>query len=390
MTPTVSRRALAGLVFLLPPLALIAPLAMAPGLMLMVACVLLPWLWTTRGAALAPLRHDPLAWTVAALALWGAATLLWSPLPAQGATLLPRVVLVALSGLLLARLLWSADPATRRLAGGALAGGLAAALLWLAIDMLLLDLTLTAHLTGHHAMPENVPKRGLSLLAVILWPAALWLGRRRWWLAAAAVAATAAVILASSAGAAKLGLVVGAVVFAAGWRLPRLSGRVLGVAFALAVLVQPYVLPPVVDGLDLVAHSEGSTRHRLVIWSFAAEHARERPLLGWGFNMSRSLPGGDAIDPITGGEYIPLHPHSAPLQWWLEMGVVGAVIGGALLVLLARRAASLPPAATGRATALATLSAAMAVSWVGYGAWQLWWLSALAITAGLVAAGTRE
>lgn len=388
--PALSRHALGTLLVLLPPFSLLAPLAAAPALGLVAALVVLPWLWRGRGPALRALGrdllHDPVAWLLAALALWGALSLLWSPEPAQGAALLPRVILVGLCGLLLVRLPWAEDAAARRSAGGGLAAGLTLALLWLGIDMGLLDLRITGWLTNKPSDPENAVKRGLSMLALMVWPAALWLGRHRPSAGIALAALFAPAILASEAGAAKLALVVGAVVFALGWLVPRTAFLLSGPVVALAILAQPFVLPSMTAQFELVEQTTGSTRHRLVIWNWVSDHVQDRPLTGWGFNMSRSMPGGDAIDPLTGGEFLPLHPHNAPLQWWLELGVPGALIGAALVVVLSWRAAHRPSSPAGRAAALASLTAALAVSGVGYGAWQLWWLSVLAILAAIVAA----
>ena len=82
-----------------------------------------------------------------------------------------------------------------------------------------------------------------------------------------------------------------------------------------------------------------SAGHRLLIWSFAGDRIAERPLIGWGLDASRAIPGGD--DPIRPGEsWMPLHPHNAALQLWLELGVPGAVLFALLAALaLARLAA---------------------------------------------------
>ena len=89
-------------------------------------------------------------------------------------------------------------------------------------------------------------------------------------------------------------------------------------------------LPALAETADAVKLSAG---HRLLIWSFAGDRIAERPLAGWGLDSSRTIPGGR--DPIRPGEtWMPLHPHNAPLQLWLELGVPGAVLF-ALLVALA-------------------------------------------------------
>lgn len=388
MTTPLMRRSLVLLVALLPALSLLAPLAAAPALGLLAALVVLPWLWRQRHQPVVrSLAGDPLLWLAGALALWGLATLLWSPHPLQGATLLPRVVLVMVAGIVFTRLMAVVEAPVRAAAQAALIVGLAIAALWLVIDVLWLDYALTAWLTGN-PVPENIPKRGLTLLSLLIWPAALAIGRWRRAAAPLAVALVAAIVLQTEAGAAKAAIFVGGTTFALAWLAPRLTAGVAAVVLAVGVLSAPLALAPTIDSLDLLARTEASARHRLVIWTFTAERVQERPLTGWGFNMARSMPGGQDIDPLTGGEYIPLHPHNAPLQWWLELGLPGALIGVVLLALVFRRAATIPMTRAAQATALATAMAAVFVSAVGYGAWQLWWLSSLAIISGLTAAAT--
>ncbi|MDC0033942.1 AIR synthase-related protein, partial [Alphaproteobacteria bacterium] len=86
-----------------------------------------------------------------------------------------------------------------------------------------------------------------------------------------------------------------------------------------------------------------STAHRLKIYEFSSRKISQRPLLGWGMDASRSIPGGDKrakiydcrqngeITTINLGGFVPLHPHNASLQVWLELGAVGAVERDAVL-----------------------------------------------------------
>ncbi len=95
-----------------------------------------------------------------------------------------------------------------------------------------------------------------------------------------------------------------------------------------------------------------------------------------GSNSSRAIPGGkDQIE--AGATWLPLHPHNAPLQLWLELGVPGAV----LLALLAANAWL----AVGRveasrlfaAAAAGTLTTGFVACFATYGIWQEWWQGTL-------------
>jgi O-antigen ligase len=129
----------------------------------------------------------------------------------------------------------------------------------------------------------------------------------------------------------------------------------------------------------------GSTLHRWLIWRFTAARVAERPVLGWGFDSSRSIPGSHEILGMH-GQSLPLHPHNAPLQWWLELGFPGALLGAALYLaaLRAIMRGSLTRAATAAAQGL--LFSATVVANLSYGTWQNWWLAALALSAALLAA----
>lgn len=375
---------------LLPTLLLLAPLAAAPWLMLLAAGLLLPWLWVHRRTeAVRTLGRDPIVLAALALAVWGSLTLLWSPHPLQGATLLPRVVLVMIAGAVMFRLIAQPPDSLRDAVRRGLILGMVLAGAWLLLDLVLLDLTLTRWLSGREIGVENVPKRGLTVLAVMVWPAALMIGRGRPWAGVLMLAGTAALTFASQAGAAKFALIAGTATFALAWLAPRRITQITALLLAACLLTLPYLMTEAIDALDLIARTDGSVQHRFVVWTFVAENAQTKLFEGWGFNMARSIPGGNVIDPLTGGEFIPLHPHNAPLQWWLELGLPGALIGLFLVLTVLRRILALADEDRNRtATALATTAAAIAVSLVGYGAWQIWWLSALVLAAGAVSATT--
>eukprot|EP01037_Dinobryon_pediforme_P014580 gene14580-14704_t len=85
-------------------------------------------------------------------------------------------------------------------------------------------------------------------------------------------------------------------------------------------------------------------------------------------------------------EAIPMHPHNAPLQWWLELGVIGALLGALINYQCLGYIRSLQ----GGMKAALTLSLFINVSFVAYvnlGFWQNWWLSSLWILGGIMFCG---
>ncbi|HET7594167.1 MAG TPA: O-antigen ligase family protein, partial [Stellaceae bacterium] len=177
----------------------------------------------------------------------------------------------------------------------------------------------------------------------------------------------------------------------------RLTAALMVGATLLMVVVFPLVAPggPAIEQIRQEAPSlKESAIHRLIIWRFVADRIAERPLLGWGMDASRAIPGGEAhasdVMPevkLTGiVTMLPLHPHDAALQWRLELGLAGALLCVAIVGLVLWRVAAGtagPPAQ--RALALGCAAAVLTIAMLSFGAWQAWWLSAVWLTAALVA-----
>ncbi len=252
----------------------------------------------------------------------------------------------------------------------------------------------------------NVYSRGATVHAVMLVPLALGLGfggRRRLGLIQLLLGALA--ILSISSLSAKLalgsGIAAGAIVLAvplARWLFP--------IVLATAVAGLPFVLPVELTPANacwLAAH-KATAMHRIYIWNFAAERIAEHPLLGWGLDAARRIPGGNQevvvsfcnadlkpSQPTIINTVMPLHPHNGILQVWLELGGLGALVGfGALLVTLVRAFAARPfGSRPGRAAIAAPAMAGTSVGVISFGIWQEWWISALFLAAAVAVAAAR-
>lgn len=119
-------------------------------------------------------------------------------------------------------------------------------------------------------------------------------------------------------------------------------------------------------------------QHRLRIWDFATERWMQRPILGWGFDSARLIPG--SSDQILGvphldyAQKMPLHPHNGILQIWLETGAIGAVLAAGALAALALRLARF----TDRwmlAAATGAIASFLVQTSLSFGMWQNWWLA---------------
>jgi O-antigen ligase len=227
--------------------------------------------------------------------------------------------------------------------------------------------------------------RGSTVCVMLMWVAAL--GQTRFGHPRRAIALVFVLLVGVAAThdlAAKLAIVGGAGI----WVVARLSPRV--VAAGLGLLMMSVMLLAPLAALQLPPPRESiyinwlprSGHHRMTIWSFTAQHIAEKPVLGWGMDSSRAIPGAkdeiyliDRVGKLFNEAMLPLHPHNAPLQIWLELGGIGAGLMALFLVSLA--------ASLGRSTASPNAKAFMAammfggflIASVSYGAWQSWWLS---------------
>ncbi len=229
--------------------------------------------------------------------------------------------------------------------------------------------------------------RASVLFAVLLAPVcAMLLCRGRLLLALLYAGATAWTVWALAGTAAKAVLLPGVAVGLLLWLSHARVARVAAAVSVLVMITAPLTfarldrLPSLTERADAVKVSAG---HRLMIWSFVGDRIAERPLAGWGLDASRAIPGGR--DPIRPGEtWLPLHPHNAPLQLWLELGAPGVALAALLVAWLwlglgAARWPRLFAAAAG-----ASLFVAIVACLATYGIWQEWWLGALMFSLFLV------
>jgi O-antigen ligase len=171
----------------------------------------------------------------------------------------------------------------------------------------------------------------------------------------------------------------------------RLVARIAAALSVAAVLTAPLTLPRLADyqavlhDADAVKNSFG---HRLFIWDFAGKRIAEHPLLGWGLDSSRAIPGGKELIRLD-QRRMPLHPHDAALQVWLELGLPGAVLFALLLGWVWRCLAAAPWPRLYTAAAGGSLAAVYAVLSAGWGVWQEWWLATLALAVFTIIAMAR-
>ena len=335
---------------------------------------------------LAALVHPALL--LLALVLWGALSALWSIDAERSLVLAVRLLGVFAAGLALAAAATRLDRPDRLLP--LLLVGSAAGLAVMALD-----------LASHGRLNRLVHSRPYQptelnqlavMVAILAMPAAaaLWKRSRPAALAVFVIGiATVALFVDVTA---KFGLLVGIVAAVLViWRRAAMV-RAFAALSLVAVVVAPVALPrlaPIPGIFWPVDHFKESAGHRLLIWWFTGDRIAEHPVVGWGLDASRSIPGGK--DEFRPGEaHLPLHPHNAALQAWLELGAPGAALMAVFLALLWRRLADPDWPRLYVAAAAGSLAAAIGIAFAAYGIWQEWWLATLALSAFMVLALGRE
>ena len=215
--------------------------------------------------------------------------------------------------------------------------------------------------------------RGLSYAMLLSWPVAAYLAGQQRWKAAVFVLCLVPALYLTSSRAAQLAVVVGLGVWGVACVAPRLARVVLGI-FLVACVAWPLGAQWVFSHHQAwLAHLPYSWLHRSEIWDFMSYRIQERPWLGWGVGSSHlllpALPHGDlyvfAKGPVG-------HPHNAFVQLWVELGVLGPVLGLGFAFVMLQRAARLPVPLV--PFGLGAFTAALALALVAYDFWadSLW------------------
>jgi O-antigen ligase len=186
-----------------------------------------------------------------------------------------------------------------------------------------------------------------------------------------------------------------------------------------AVMFWPVVITPLLIGaafpaffaegvsnsvLCAVQNTQSSAAHRLLIYEFSSQKIFERPFTGWGLDASRTIPGGrdeareiydcsqQGLEPknIKSGSQMPLHPHNASLQVWLELGVVGVLIIIGVLFLLLYRMHRDYADGLGRPMIASVFTIIFLVYNISFGLWQSWLIFGLILVFAIMSALRKD
>lgn len=381
--------------FLAPLLATFAPLGLAPlggvlGTVLLALAIL--------GHTSFPRPRAPLILLLLAILLWAALSTLWAIDPSRSLRTAISLALIFVSAAFALHAAANLDRGGQRMVGLALAWSFS-----LVLALLFIEVFAGAPLSKllHEPAPNDhtlaVYNRSASALSVIAWPAVLatwrYLGRP----AAVAMTLVTIVVLSQLNSAAPiLAVFLGLLVFAAATLWRRATALALAAVILSLVLAAPALplITPLFDrALASANYIDAGINHRLRIWDYVAGRSHQRPLSGWGLDASRSLAGSTervtiqtTADRTGEAEVIPLHPHNATLQIWVELGLPGALLTALLLLLTINSVLSRIPGRLEYAICLAAIASATVGAELSFGIWQGWWQAALWLTAALALA----
>jgi O-antigen ligase len=234
-----------------------------------------------------------------------------------------------------------------------------------------------------------IHNRPVVTLFLLLAPVIALVGfRRRRTLCSVLLLAGVTTILISDSEAAKLGLLAAAGTFALSYA-PFARVRLLLTVILLGLIwMQPFfgsTVARLMPDTVIEATKGGHSRERIELWQAFSDVARRYPVFGTGFASSPHMgnhPVAAKIDPAYRQMLKIGHPHNAFLQVWVELGAVGALLLSLLVLWVLRCLAGAPDKI--RRVGLITLTSASAIALVSHGAWQGWWISAVALAAALL------
>lgn len=296
------------------------------------------------------------------LAFWAGLSLIWTSFPGDAAARLARTVMTA--GIALLAIVGL--PERTKISN---------------IYLMPIGVALTAVLTfamslfgplsfREGANPDYLlAQRCVMSLCILLWPAVGALAlRERFIMATALAILTAAATLAAFIQVALAAFMVAAVVYAVAMTNPVGIARLMAILCAIVLLGAPIFAALL---FPFVGLTHITITGPLAVFADLAVHEWPRFITGHG------------LDAVQHALDIGLLPHDAPqsliFMLWYELGIIGVVGFGVLLVLVLRAAAELPPYAA--PAYLAALGAGLTIAFIGAETTQLWWLTLNAISA---------
>lgn len=342
----------------------------------------------------------PLSLTILALILWGGISTLWSLDPKGSLTLFSRLFGSYILGIGWYSLLKKQLSEDIKSSQFYLFLGISLTFFFLIIDHFLGNpwQELCLKTSAKAFVPVALT------LSIAVWPAIMWLQTKyNGYVALLFALSTPFFLLLVDCDTAPFGLLAGIIIGGVAYFAPKLVSRTAQFLSVVIILTLPFVIHSFlsvdrIHQINTVFHNF-SHIHRLYVWQNVSEKIQEHWIKGYGLDTSRheALGGekktwtvvtiqGDVV-PIN-SKAIPMHPHNAPLQWWLELGVIGGILGALLhfqcLSYLSHHKKMIV------LTGMGLFTSCGFIAWINLGFWQNWWLAVLWILGGLYTASIPD
>ncbi len=156
----------------------------------------------------------------------------------------------------------------------------------------------------------------------------------------------------------------------------------VGLAFVILALMltAPFFVPYIyqnyaADIQQIPGFAQAYVGHRLEIWDYVSRYALQKPLHGFGIEMTRATTNFDS-GRIFEDDNSSLHPHNFAIQIWVEFGLIGILIAMGLMYQLFSSLQKNFTLAQQRII-LPSIMGAMAPAAAAFGLWQGWWMATL-------------
>jgi len=132
-----------------------------------------------------------------------------------------------------------------------------------------------------------------------------------------------------------IGYFAGLIAAGAALLLPRAVIMAIFTGAAALVMSAPWFYPTAAAfgrAVSPTGELSLSNEFRARMWDYASARIFEHPILGWGFQSARTFTEETVVRGWTVTR-LQIHPHSAPLQIWLETGLIGASFAAIALLM---------------------------------------------------------
>lgn len=363
---------------ILPLLALISGLAMAP---LMIVAAFASTIALASRHMFGDIWQNRISEVFLIALFYPALTLSWTPVVSDASMHFLRVMGIIASGIIVLHLNTLAGSTRPRIIERTLVVGVLLALTIACIEITTQGFVVKELLmaTGRTHFTMEDLNRGACILAIIAWPASLALYRLGYRKNAYLLGIAILLILSHLESlAATLAMATGLAAAAMIIFLRQYGAIIIRIGIVAVILLTPIIAVNLTKAeyyREFIPGLPDSALHRIYIWKFAAEKAQEQPILGWGFRSSRHIDGGDQDSYAKGKVMLPQHPHNAVLQVWLELGLVGVAIYLAIVLAVLRSINLYCRHYFDKACCTAMLVSYLTIGMLAFDIWQIWWIA---------------